>query len=69
VADPDASSLSEHEFEEDDLIVFGSESRGLPDDVLSLCHVRLTIPLLGETQSLNLAVSFGIVLYEVHRQR
>ena len=68
VVDPGASSLSEHAFEDDDLIVFGSESRGLPDDVLSLCDVTLTIPLLGETRSLNLAVSFGIVLYELQRQ-
>ena len=69
VADPCASSLCEHKFEDTDLIVFGSESFGLPQDVIAASQVAVTIPLLGETQSLNLAVSLGIVLFEVQRQR
>ena len=70
VADSGSSTaLYEHRFEDADLVVFGSESRGLPDDVLAASQVTLTIPLLGQTQSLNLAVSFGIVLFEIDRQR
>ncbi len=69
VAEPNATPLSEHAFEPNDLVVFGSESAGLPRDVIESGDVALTIPLLGETRSLNLAVSVGIVLFEVQRQR
>jgi len=65
---PDAVPLSAHAFEPADLLVFGSESAGLPREVIEEGDVRLTIPLLGETQSLNLAVSVGVVLFEVQRQ-
>lgn len=68
VADAGATPLAEHRFDDSDLIVFGSESRGLPEDVLAACATRLTIALSGATQSLNLAVSLGIVLFEVQRQ-
>lgn len=68
VLDPRAVPLAAHRFERDDLLVFGSESRGLPVDVVAACPVTVTIPLDGETQSLNLAVSLGIVLFERQRQ-
>jgi tRNA G18 (ribose-2'-O)-methylase SpoU len=69
VAEAGAEPLSGHVFEPADLVVFGSESRGLPREVLERADVALTIPLLGETRSLNLAVSVGIVLFELQRQR
>jgi tRNA G18 (ribose-2'-O)-methylase SpoU len=69
VAEPDAAPLSEHVFEPRDLVVFGSESAGLPREVIEKSDIALTIPLLGETRSLNLAVSVGIVLFEMQRQR
>jgi TrmH family RNA methyltransferase len=50
------------------LIVFGSEARGLPREVAAAGNVALTIPLAGKTQSLNLAVAIGIVLFETQRQ-
>jgi tRNA G18 (ribose-2'-O)-methylase SpoU len=68
VADPKAPPLSTFRFERSDLVVFGSESRGLPSDVLARCRVTVTVPTVGETQSLNLAVAFGIVLFEWKRQ-
>lgn len=49
-------------------LVFGPESRGLPESLLhanaSQCH---RIPMQG-TRSLNLATAVGIVLYEAQRQ-
>lgn len=68
VADGSATRLDEHRFAETDLILFGSERTGLPPDVIAASDVRVTIPVLGETQSLNLAVSAGIVLFERQRQ-
>ncbi len=51
-------------------LMFGPESRGIPEEVL--VHNRETcvrIPMMGETRSLNLANSVGIVLYEALRQQ
>jgi len=68
VADATAPRLDEHRFASTDLVVFGSESTGLPSHVIAASTIAVTIPVLGETPSLNLAVSLGIVLFERGRQ-
>ena len=57
-------------FGEDDCLVFGPETRGLPEDLLGANSDRcLTIPMPNpNVRSLNLATSVGIVLYEALRQ-
>lgn len=57
-------------FDTDDCLVFGRETRGLPDDLLRANWDRcLTIPILNPNiRSLNLANSVAIVLYEALRQ-
>lgn len=57
------------EFGPDDYLVFGPETRGLPESLLSI-HSRscLTIPQ-ERGRSLNLATAVGIVLYEAIRQQ
>jgi tRNA (cytidine/uridine-2'-O-)-methyltransferase len=58
------------DFAPDDCLVFGRETRGLPEDVLVSNWDRcLTIPMLNpKVRSLNLATAVGIVLYEALRQ-
>jgi len=52
-----------------DALVFGKESVGLPDDLLTRFPDRvLGIPTLGAVRSLNLANAVGIALYEALRQ-
>ena len=53
-----------------DCLVFGRETRGLPEDLLRANWERcLTIPMPNRSiRSLNLATSVGIVLYEALRQ-
>lgn len=68
VADRAAVPLGAYAFAPDDLLVFGSESRGLPPDVLARADDQVTIPLAGETKSLNLAIATAIVLFEAARQ-
>ena len=68
VAGAGALPLGDHRFLRDDLLVFGSESQGLPPEVVTRAVAAITIPLFGATQSLNLAVAFGIVLFEAARQ-
>jgi tRNA (cytidine/uridine-2'-O-)-methyltransferase len=56
-------------FQDGDHLVFGRETRGLPESLLAenapFCR---TIPMVAEARSLNLATAAGIVLYEALRQ-
>ncbi len=63
-------SYSDWEFTADDCLVFGRETRGLPEELLRANWERcLTIPMLNpNVRSLNLATSVAIVLYEALRQ-
>jgi tRNA (cytidine/uridine-2'-O-)-methyltransferase len=57
-------------FGQQDCLVFGRETRGLPEDLLRANWERcLTIPMLNpNVRSLNLASAVSIVLYEALRQ-
>jgi tRNA (cytidine/uridine-2'-O-)-methyltransferase len=57
-------------FEGNECLVFGSETRGLPEDLLDANRERcLTIPMLNpNVRSLNLSTAVAIVLYEALRQ-
>ncbi len=50
-------------------IVLGSEAHGLSREWLEAADQRLAIPMFGQVDSLNLAASTAILLYEVVRQR
>lgn len=57
------------EFHDGDFLVFGRETKGLPEPLLAANAERtLTIPMAPQTRSLNLATAAGIVLYEAVRQ-
>lgn len=51
------------------LLVFGSEAHGLDDRDLELIDEKIVIRMENEVESLNLAVSCGIILFEAKRQR
>ena len=57
-------------FQDGDCLIFGRETRGLPEDVLKAnAENCLTVPMPNENvRSLNLANTVGIVLYEALRQ-
>ncbi len=50
-------------FSSEDSLIFGPETRGLPQDILSLGQARVRIPINKNVRSLNLATAAGIVLY------
>lgn len=59
----------EQKFEAADALVFGRETRGLPESLLAAHPEKcLTIPMAQAARSLNLATAVGIVLYEAIRQ-
>ena len=59
----------EAEFKDGDFIFFGSETAGIPENILNKYKEQnITIPMTKEGRSLNLAISTGIVLYDAIRQ-
>ena len=54
-------------FQENDFIVFGPESRGLPQKYITQ-ETAITIPMKEGQRSLNLSNSVAIVAYEIVRQ-
>ena len=57
-------------FKRNDCFLFGSETTGLPDDILDKIKVtnRLRIPMIIDSRSLNLSNSVAIAIYEGLRQ-
>ena len=57
-------------FRPGDYLVFGRETRGLPESLLRAAGPErlLTIPMASAARSLNLATAAGIVLFEAWRQ-
>lgn len=59
----------EAKFQENDFLVFGSETKGLPEDLLDANEAScITIPMSKEGRSLNLSIAASIVLYEAIKQ-
>jgi tRNA (cytidine/uridine-2'-O-)-methyltransferase len=57
-------------YEDGDALVFGPETRGLPDEILAECPAerRVRIPMRPASRSLNLSNAVSIVVYEAWRQ-
>lgn len=50
-------------------VVIGNEGSGIGGECLDLCDLSFIIPMSGETESLNAAVSAGIILWEIARKK
>src|SRR5262245_11459840 len=62
------TSYLDHRFEPDDILLFGRESAGLPDEVHAAADARLVIPMRQGLRSLNVAVAAAIAAGEALRQ-
>ena len=62
---------SDATFEDNDILLFGPESRGLPEQILSMIEPskKIRIPMQPNSRSLNLSNACAIILYEAWRQR
>ena len=62
-------TYDEAEFKENDYILFGKETKGLPEELLRDNYTEtIRIPMIPEARSLNLSNSVAIVVYEGMRQ-
>ena len=63
-----SASLFNVEFEPDDILLMGSESSGVPEDMHAAADLRIRIPMASGFRSLNVSVAAGIALAEALRQ-
>lgn len=62
------ASIYRTEFRDDDILLMGSESAGVPPHVRDACELATTIPMAPGLRSLNISVATGIALGEALRQ-
>ncbi len=55
--------LGEVDFTASTALVFGNESRGLPESVVDACEGSFSIPMYGLSQSFNISVAAGVALH------
>lgn len=57
-------------FQDEDYLVFGPETRGLPNEILESKHLNevIRIPMLENSRSMNLSNSAAVIIYEGWRQ-
>ena len=60
--------FSKARFEKHDALLFGPESRGLPEEIRAKCDARISLPMTSESRSLNLSNCVAITVYEAWRQ-
>ena len=57
-----------YKFKLNDILLFGQESAGIPDDIHKIVDERLTIPMVSGLRSINISSSVAIVAGEACRQ-
>jgi len=69
--------LRDFKFQKNDVLLFGREDNGLPDQIIEKCEALVSIYMPNKAsdlnnnigvRSLNLSVACGIALYEAHKQ-
>ena len=62
-------SISLHEYlpsqDEKLAMIFGNEVKGVQQEVVNMCDITIEIPQFGTKHSFNIAVSAGIVLWDL----
>ena len=67
---PSASvNYTDVNFNQSSAIIFGSEDKGLSDKIMNSSDHIISIPMLGQNDSLNVSSSASIILYECLRQK
>jgi tRNA (cytidine/uridine-2'-O-)-methyltransferase len=61
-------SYLDHRFAENDMLLFGRESAGVPDEVRAAADARLLIPMRPGLRSLNVAIACAMAVGEALRQ-
>ena len=65
----DAVDFREIDYTKPTAIILGQEKHGATDKAVTMSDKRITIPMQGMVQSLNVSVAGALILYEAQRQR
>jgi tRNA (cytidine/uridine-2'-O-)-methyltransferase len=63
-----ATPYLDHRYAPDDILLFGRESAGVPDEVVEAADARVLIPIAPGLRSLNVAMAVAMALGEALRQ-
>ena len=66
--EPNATTLHDFNFPKKTILVFGSEAHGISPEILEIADEKIAIPRFGFGESLNVAASASVVLYELRRK-
>jgi tRNA (cytidine/uridine-2'-O-)-methyltransferase len=58
----------DHRYGDDEILLFGRESAGVPEDVAAVADSRIVIPMRARLRSINLAMTVAMALSEALRQ-
>ena len=64
-----SKNIFEVELPHEIVFLLGSESHGLPDDLLEKCHQVVHIPMTGKCKSMNVSHALAVTLFEWQRQQ
>lgn len=64
-----AHDYQEIQYRQPTILLMGEERKGLPARLQALCDVMVCIPMVGESDSLNVAMATSVMLYEVFNQQ
>ena len=62
-------SYTEANYQNPLAIIMGAEDVGVAPDILRICNDMVSIPILGQIESLNVSVAAGVLIYEAVKQR
>jgi len=62
--DKEALPYNKIKLKEKNAVIFGNEGRGICDEFINISDCKTIIPILSNTESLNVAVATGIILYK-----
>lgn len=68
-ADMDGQPWCKTDFSGGCALVIGSEGKGVGRLIKEKCDVTVSLPMLGQVNSLNASVAAGIIMYEITKQR
>jgi tRNA G18 (ribose-2'-O)-methylase SpoU len=63
-----AQNYWDYKFDKPSTLIFGNEITGVSEKVLDYSDAVVYIPMFGKKESLNVATTFGVMVYEVIRQ-
>ena len=66
--DKNSRPIDNIRFDSKTAVVFGNEGSGLDDEIVKICDEKIIIPINQNSESLNVSVAAGIVLWEIKKR-